>query len=181
MTMDASDIHSVFAQWIMHVVEEQRSISDADCPPSQLIQLISFCFLFLTYSDLIDYTIKSSCLFHLIWILWLHLAPVCESIPGFVTRMQSNEEGPAGVHVICSGDSWIVAYSRVPDEIPAFLTWWKNANTASQLENSSTIFCWDFKNCKSDVWQHSWSCWISQWCIKDIMSTLQVYLYTLIV
>ena len=53
MTMDVLDIHSVFAQWIMHVVREQRSISDADCPPSQCIQFISFCFLFLTYSDFV--------------------------------------------------------------------------------------------------------------------------------
>ena len=51
--MDVSDIHSVFAKWIMHVVGERKSISDADCPPSQRIQPISFCFLFLTYSDFV--------------------------------------------------------------------------------------------------------------------------------
>ena len=64
-----------------------------------------------------------------------------KSSPGFATSMQSNEEDPAEVHVICSGDSQIVAYSKIPDEIPAFLTWWKDMNAASQLENSSTIFC----------------------------------------
>ena len=76
------------------------------------------------------------------------------SSPGFATPMQSNEEGPAGVHVIRSGGSRIVAYPKIPDEIPAFLTWWKGTNAASQLENSSTIFRWDSRNRKSDVWQH---------------------------
>lgn len=153
--MDVSDIHSVSAQWIMHVVEEQKSISDADCSPSQCIQSISFYFLFLTYSDFVwlhnqvimsfssDLDSLTSCNFSM-----------QKSSPGFVTSMQSNEEDSARVHVICSEDSQIVAYSKIPDEIPAFLTWWKSTNAVSQLKNSSTIFCWDSRNCKSDIWQH---------------------------
>ena len=77
-----------------------------------------------------------------------------KSSSGFATSMQSNEEGSAEVHVICSEDSQIVAYSKISDEISAFLTWWKDMNAASQLENSNTIFHWDFRNHKSDVWQH---------------------------
>ena len=48
---------------------------------------------------------------------------------------------------------------------------------------------WEFKYYfllgfqKLQVWcltTLSWNCWISQWCIKDTMSTLQIYLYTFI-